>query len=134
MNRSANGMSLIEVMIAISVLAIAILGLLTAMPVATQATRDAEQHEVARHAIEMYITDVRAAGAWDSWEGSADADGANGWRFDVPELERVEEDVECGLVRGTTDVDNTRQVTVSVNWRGIDKAEREVVITTLVGK
>ncbi len=133
MNRSANGMSLIEVMIAISVLAIAILGLLTAMPVATQATRDAEQHEVARHAIEIYFTEIRAAGTWDSWAGSADADGVAGLRFDVPDLDRVEEDVECGLIKGDDGVENTRRVTVSVNWRGIDRAEREVVVTTLVG-
>jgi type II secretory pathway pseudopilin PulG len=129
-------MTLIEIMIAVAVLAIAIVGLLTAMPVATQATRDAEEHEVARHEIQNMIANIRGAaqtgGGWDSWIGSEAADGETGYDFDVEDLEIVQEDVKCGLVKGDDGEDGTRKVTVSVNWRGIDGAEREVVVTTLV--
>jgi type II secretory pathway pseudopilin PulG len=126
-------MTLIEIMIAVAVLAIAIVGLLTAMPVATQATRDAEQNEVARHAIENQIALIRGAGdTWEDWQHHAAADGEAGHPFPVDELENVLEGVACGLVSGQAGEDLTRRVTVSVNWRGIDGAEREVVVTTLV--
>ena len=136
MDRSVRGMSLIEVMIAVAVLTIALLSLLTAMPVATKLTRDSEQHEIARHAIEVQLADIRAADGWNSWTNQtnhADADGVAGWSFNVEELPRIDVAVDGGLVKGEAGADGTRQVTVSVNWRGIDKANREVVVTTLVG-
>ena len=126
MNRSARGMSLIEVMIAVAVLAVAIVGLLTAMPVATQATKDAEQHETARHAIERKIAEIRAAGA-------AQASTFNG-PFTVDGLKKISDDIECGSVTVTPGPDGTEEVNVLVLWRGIDKENRQVEVTTLVGQ
>jgi len=127
MNRSARGMSLIEVMIAVAVLAIAIVGLLTAMPVATKATRDAEQHETARHAIEEKIAEIRAAGV-------ANASSFDAQVFAVDGLKKINDGTECGSVAVTPGPDGTEQVSVLVLWRGIDKQNRQVEVTTLVGQ
>jgi len=127
MNRSARGMSLIEVMIAVAVLAIAIVGLLTAMPVATQATRDAEQYEVARHAVERKIAEIRAAGV-------ANASSFDAQVFTVDDLKKVNDDTECGSVTVTAGPDGTQEVSVLVLWRGIDKQNRQLEVRTLVGQ
>jgi prepilin-type N-terminal cleavage/methylation domain-containing protein len=127
MDRAAPGMTLIEIMIAVSVLAIAMLGLLTAMPVATQATRDAEEHEIARHAIEEKIAEIRAAG-WaktDAFDGTVEA---------VTGLKQYGNDAECLAVTIAVGPDGTKAVNVIVRWRGLDKVARQVAITTLVGQ
>ena len=127
MNRSARGMSLIEVMIAVAVLAIAIVGLLTAMPVATQATRDAEEHETARHAIEEKIAEIRDAGV-------ANASSFDAQAFTVDGLTKVNDQTECGSVTVAAGPDGTEEVSVLILWRGIDKQNRQVEVTTLVGR
>ena len=130
MDRSVRGMSLIEVMIAVAVLTIALVSLLTAMPVATKLTRDSEQNEIARHSVEMKIAEIRAAGA-------AQADSFNGQAFAVDELTKVDGAAECGVVEidsGGAGPDGTKDVRVRVEWRGVDGAVRRVEVRTLVGR
>lgn len=127
MDRSAPGMTLIEIMIAVSVLAIAILGLLTAMPVATQATRDATEHELARHAIEEKIAEIRALG----W---ANVDDLNGTTEVVEGLKLISEEEDNMSVTIGVGPDGTKEVSVLVRWRGLDKTPRRVEITTLIGR
>jgi prepilin-type N-terminal cleavage/methylation domain-containing protein len=127
MNGSAKGMTLIEIMIAVSVLAVAILGLLTAMPVATQATRDADEHEVARRAIEGKIAEIRAAGL-------AQVDTFSGTTEPVAGLKKIDAGTECLSVTVVDGPDGTRQVSVVVRWLGLDKVDRQVEVVTLVGR
>jgi len=126
MDRSARGMTLIEVMIAVAVLAVAIVGLLTAMPVATQATRDADEVDIARHAIEDMMADIRDAGASGA--------GSFGGPFDVEGLKRVNDTTPCGTVTVTAGPYDTQKVSVLVLWRGIDKENRQIEVVTLVGE
>ena len=122
LNRCDPGVTLIEVMIALSVLSIAIMSLLTLLPTATKLINDSNEYEIARHAAEVQIAKIRAAGA------AADA------TFAVPGLTPVAgaTDDEIGSVIVTGGPDGTNEVQVLVKWTGTDKVDKRFVIVTLL--
>ena len=97
------------------------------MPVATTATRSADAHEAAKHAIEAKIAEIREG-------GMSVADSFDGHVFAVDGLKKIDEQTECGSVVVTDGPDGTREVSVLVLWRGPDDANRQVEVRTLVGR
>lgn len=128
MDHSVRGMTLIEIMVAVAVLTIALVALLTATPVATKTTSDAEEHEIARRAIEVKIAEIREKGLGDLGTTIENP-------FDVEGLTRVQDDTMCGIVTLGDFADGlsgAREITVGVSWRGIDKADRQIEVATYV--
>jgi hypothetical protein len=114
-------------MIAMSVLAFAVMGLLTLVPTASGLIDDSDGHEVARHAAETRIAEIRAAGA-------AVLQSVDGSTFTVPGLVAIDSG-ECGLVTvvdGPDGAGGAREVQVSVTWKGSNGEPVRVVLSTLM--
>ena len=123
------GVTLIETMMALSVLAVAIMGLLTLIPATSRLINDANEYEIARHATGMKITEIRIAGldAVESFDGTA---------FAVPGLVKIADEAECGSVTvadGPDGAGGAKEVRVLILWRGMDKVNKETEVVTLVG-
>ena len=140
MSSAQRGMTLIEVMMALSVLAIGIMGLLTLIPTTTRLINDSNEYETARHAAEMKIAEIRAKGDAGSFHETTFAvDGLDlGVDFVV-----IGVWTECGWVTVnalrdgvTPDVgpDGTNTVRVFVRWMGAGKVDKEISVVTLVGQ
>ena len=71
--------------------------------------------------------EIRAAGAPHASSSDAQA-------FAVDGLTKINDETECGSVTVTAGPDGTQEVSVLVLWRGIDKQNRQVEVTTLVGR
>jgi prepilin-type N-terminal cleavage/methylation domain-containing protein len=123
------GVTLIETMMALSVLAIAIMSLLTLIPATSRLISDANEYEIARHAADAMITKIRVAGldAVGSYDGAA---------FEVPGLNTIADEAECGSVTvadGPDGEGGAKEVRVVVLWRGMDKLNKQIEVVTLIG-
>lgn len=127
MNRSTHGMTLIEVLIALSILAVAITGVLGQIPATAKLISDSNEYEIARHAAGTKIAEIRAAGL-------AAAPLFDQTFFEVGDLTRITDAAECGSVTVENGPDGTQEVRVFVVWRGMYGRNKQLEFSTLVGQ
>ncbi len=124
MRSAERGMTLIEVMMALSVIVVAIMGVLGLIPATMKLINDSNEHEIARCAAETEIAKIRAAGVA--------VDGTT--TFPVGGLTPIAVGADCGEVIVSGGPDGTKELVVSVSWRGMDKIDKGIEIRTLVGQ
>ena len=139
MRSAERGMTLIEVMMALSVIVTAIMSLLTLIPATMRLINDSNEYEIARCEIEMKIAEIRAVGP------PADLSAES---FSVDGLTKPADTTECGsvtYVQGGLPVPDgtalpvgeivpvgTDLVQVRIDWRGMDKIHKHIMISTLI--
>ena len=107
--RADAGMTVIELLIAVSVIAVGIMTLLVMLPSAITSNQDSNDQDLARAAAQAKLAEIRA--------NAANATTYNGKTFDVDGLTRAgDKTVPCMSVAVAAGPDSTCDVTISMEW------------------